>query len=384
MSTPVPAADTPPADPRPAAQPAEVPDVRPDEPPAEGAAASREPASLRATRAALRRLAAMPPRALRLLAGRPVVIDGQTLLPEAQIATRFLDAAPGERIEDLPVPQARAELEAESWLFGATTHIASVRDLDVPGADGPLRARLYDPLPGRRHDGIVLFFHGGGYVLGSLDVSDPMCRFLARCAGMPLLSIDYRLAPEHPYPAAAEDALAAARHVVAHLDEYGAAGARVVVAGESAGGGLAALVAQRVDGIAGQLLVTPWLDLAADGSTGSYWMFGDGYGLTHRLLAWYRAHYLTDLALATQVTASPGRVEDLTGQPPALIVISGFDPLRDEGVEYARRLEAAGVPVDLRVEEGMPHSALNATGVSRRARDVLDDIGAALRRMVAP
>lgn len=340
-----------------------------------------QPLSLRATRASLRRLAGMPPRALRLLAGRPVTVDGQTLLPEAQIAIRFLEAAPGESFEKLPLPQARVELDAEAWLFGASTHIAAVYDTDVSGAEGDLRARVYDPAPGADTAGVLVWFHGGGYVLGSLETSDAMCRFLARSSGFTVVSVDYRLAPEHPYPAGVEDAVAATEHVLANLGDIGASGARVVVGGESAGGGLAAVVAQRVTGLAGQLLVTPWLEQRDESP--SYELFGEGYTLTREQLEWYRAHYLPDQAMATQLGASPARCVDLSALPPAVVVVLGFDPLRDEALDYARRLEFAGVRTRLVVEPGLPHSAINATGVSRRVRELVDQTGTALRELVA-
>lgn len=336
------------------------------------------PLSLRATRATLRRLAGLPPQVLRVLAGRPVTVDGQRLRPEVQIAMRLLAAAPGEPIEKLPVPQARAELDAEAWLFGASTHIAAVTDTQVAGAEGELPARVYDPAPGSTPVGVLVWFHGGGFVLGGLDTSDAVCRFLARSSRFVIVSVDYRLAPEHPYPAGAEDAVAATRHVLAHLGDYGAGGARVVVGGESAGGGLAATVAQRVGGLAGQLLVNPWLELVDRSS--SYELFGEGYTLTAEQLDWYRAHYLPDPALAEQ--ASPARATDLTGLPPAVVLAFGFDPLRDEALGYARRLEDAGVPTEVIFEPGMPHSAINATGVSARVRELVDEAGQALRRLV--
>jgi len=238
--------------------------------------------------------------------------------------------------------------------------IGMVKDLAADGPDGAIPLRLYRP---RAVDaGVALpalvFFHGGGWVIGDLETHDVLCRQLTAEAGIAVVAVDYRLAPEVKFPAAVDDAWAATRWVVAHADRLGIDPRRIAVGGDSAGGNLAAVVAllARDAGtpqIALQALLYPVTDVGIEWP--SYQAFADGYLLTSESMRWFIAHYLTSEKEAADWRASPLRAPSLRGLPPALIVTAGFDPLRDEGEAYAKRLREAGVCVDAVCYGGMIH-----------------------------
>lgn len=226
--------------------------------------------------------------------------------------------------------------------------VASVQDTTVDGAAGPLKARIYRP----EGDGpfpTVAFFHGGGYVIGDLDTHDNTCRDICRGAQAVVVSVDYRLAPEHPFPAAFDDALAATRWVSSHAAELGADPTRLAVGGDSAGGNLAAAVAlaarDQADGrgplpIAFQLLIYPATDMRR--GHGSHRSNGEGYVLTRETMDYFIGHYLPAGTPATDWRASPLLAASHIGLPPALVLTAGYDPLVDEGLDYARALTAGG------------------------------------------
>ena len=238
--------------------------------------------------------------------------------------------------------------------------IGMVKDLAADGPDGAIPLRLYRP---RAVDaGVALpalvFFHGGGWVIGDLETHDVLCRQLTAEAGIAIVAVDYRLAPEAKFPAAVDDAWAATRWVVAHADRLGIDARRIAVGGDSAGGNLAAVVAllARDAGtpkIALQALLYPVTDVGTEWP--SYLAFADGYLLTSESMRWFIAHYLTSENEAVDWRVSPLRASSLRGLPPALIVTAGFDPLRDEGEAYARALRDAGVRVDYVCYGGMIH-----------------------------
>ncbi len=238
--------------------------------------------------------------------------------------------------------------------------IGMVRDLTADGPLGPIPLRVYRPagVPASTPLAVLVFFHGGGWVIGDLETHDVLCRQLTAGSGVSVVSVDYRLAPEHKFPAAVDDAWAATRWVVAHAGELGADASRLAVGGDSAGGNLAAVVAllardKGAPAIAVQVLIYPVTDLV--GETRSYRDFAEGYLLTREGMRWFIAHYLTAEAEAADWRASPLRAQSLAGLPPALIVTAGFDPLRDEGEAYAERLRDAGVRVDSVCYGGMIH-----------------------------
>lgn len=251
-----------------------------------------------------------------------------------------LAAMGGQSLRELGAPAARESFRAMQ-LAGEPVEVASVVDRTIPGPGGELPVRIYraadEPV------GVLLWYHGGGWVIGDLDTADPVARALAVEAGCLVVSVDYRLAPEHAHPAAVDDAWAALEWVRANAGELGVDVARLAVGGDSAGGHLAATVAQRArdEGIAlrHQLLVYPVTDLDAD--AGSRVSNGEGYFLTQESMVWFEECYLQGQAAGP---ASP-LDGDLAGVAPAHVLTAGFDPLRDEGEAYAAALEAAGVVV---------------------------------------
>lgn len=340
------------------------------------------PLADRATRVAARALFSLPRPVHRLLAGRPIVIDGQELDVEAQLGTRLLKLTVGKTFEELPLEEGRAQIESETYAFGDELPLETVRDLRIPGPAGDLPARLYRPDGIEGPSAALVYFHGGGWVLGDLSAADSVSRMLAEHARLTVISIDYRLAPEHPFPAGVEDAIAAFGHVVEHAADYDVDPAAVGVGGESAGGNLAAVVAQQAAlGVgpapAFQLLFMPVTDLSTKHE--SYRLFGEGFFLTEAQMDWYRERYLTDPAQSADPRVSPLLAEDVSGVAPAYVAVAGFDPLRDEGEAYAAKLAAAGVPVTLRRHSGIFHGLVNATGVSAAARRVLLEAAGALQ-----
>jgi acetyl esterase len=328
-------------------------------------------------------LAALPDRALRATLGRPVVADGQELHMEAQLGLKLLEISGSPPLERLSVADARAQVIHDAQAFeGRRVRLARVADLSVSGAAGPLGARLYTPDHNGGRGGLLVYFHGGGFVVCDLNTHDNACRFLAKRAGAAVLSVDYRRAPEHHFPAAIEDALAAFRFAVEHASELGADPANVAVGGDSAGGNLAAGVARLAAGAGGrapvfQLLFYPWLDLSRKRE--SYRLFGEGFYLTDAELDWYRHHYVTEEADVLDPRCSPLLADDLSGVAPAYVATAGFDPLRDEGEQYADRLRAAGVPVALRRHNDLIHAFVNAIGIGRVGREALLEAAGALR-----
>jgi acetyl esterase len=310
---------------------------------------------------AARALTSLPPAVQRVLAGRPTEIDGQRLATDTQLLIRLHDLSPPPEYDELSVPDARRELEHQAAsVAGRPWPVAEVRALEAGGRP----ARLYVPDVDR--GALLVYFHGGGHVLGSLDSHDQTCRFLAGTAKLRVLSTDYRLAPENPFPAAAEDALAAYEWALAHAGELGVDSTRIAVGGDSAGGNLAAVVSQLAETKpAMQLLIYPVCDLSEKRE--SYRLFSEGFFLTERNMDWYRGHYLPSEEAARDPRASPLLAGDLSGLPRAYLAIAGFDPLRDEGLAYARRLEEDGVDVRLAVHAGLIHGFANMTRLGRSA-----------------
>ncbi len=266
-------------------------------------------ASDRAQYLLVRGLAGLPDRVLRLLLRRPVIRDGQELEVELQLLLRLTELAGEPELDTLTVEGARDRITHDAATFaGPTVAVARASELTVDGADGPLSARLYVPVGAAEAGPLLVYYHGGGFVVGDLDSHDNLCRFLARQSGVTALSVDYRLAPEHPFPAPIDDALAAFRFAVEHAGELGVDPARIAVGGDSAGGNLAAGVAritaaEAAPAPAFQLLLYPWVDLSTERR--SQELFAEGFYLTRADLRWYRSHYLTDLSQATDPRCSP-------------------------------------------------------------------------------
>jgi acetyl esterase len=287
------------------------------------------------------------------------------------------------RIED-EVFSAPADGEGDGDDGDATDAAESldlVRDLSIPGPAGAIPLRAYRPAA-ETPTPVVVFFHGGGWTLGTLDSIDGVCRELARRAECVVVSVDYRLAPEHPFPAAVDDAYAAVEWVASHAGAFGGDPERLGVAGTSAGGNLAAAAALRAtlfDGpdIAHQALLYPILDHALD--TESYEENADGPLLTRADMRWFWEQYLQSPIDAHNPFAAPLRAPDLSGLPPATVVTAGFDPLRDEGVAYAEQLAAAGVSVEHRHFPSMAHGFLSLTADVDVADEAMDAVASDVR-----
>jgi acetyl esterase len=307
----------------------------------------------------------MPTSAKRLLAGgRSVTIDGNTLDPTLQLTLSGLRAVGmnGLVLGDDAIA-ARAQMREMCLGFsGPQVHVA-VRDVSIPGPAGQIAARHYRPATAEPAP-LLVFYHGGGWTIGDLDTHDALCRLTCRDADIHVLSIDYRLAPEHPAPAAVDDAYAAFQWAHEHASELGAIPGKVAVGGDSAGGNLAAVVSQLArDGVScdprGPMPVLQWLiyprtDFTAQ--TRSLSLFADGFLLTKRDIDWFETHYLGGSNIEpTDPRVSPLLADTLSGLPPALIATAGFDPLRDEGERYAAALRAAGTAVDLRSLRSLTH-----------------------------
>ena len=263
--------------------------------------------------------------------------------------------------------------------------IGAVRDAVT---DGAIPLRVYRPVgvPDTTALPALVFFHGGGWVIGDLETHDVLCRQLTAASGASVISVDYRLAPEHKFPAAAEDAWAATRWIVTHAAELGLDASRLAVGGDSAGGNLAAVVALMARDAGGpaitlQVLIYPVTDVMRE--TRTYADFAEGYMLTRDSMRWFIAHYLRSKDDASDWRVSPLRASSLAGLPPALIVTAGFDPLRDEGEQYANRLRDGGVMVDYACYGGMVHGFLGMGKLIDTAMRAVDHIGGVVRQALA-
>jgi len=289
-------------------------------------------------------------------------------------------AADPRPVQTLSIAEARARGGSLNFPLVPVEPVAEVRDL-VIDALPPVFARLYRPASGRLP--LLVYFHGGGWVMGSVAQADSFCRALANASGCAIVSVDYRLAPEDRYPAAAEDAYAATRWCAEHASALDIDAARIAVGGSSAGGNLAAVVAlkARDNGeppIAFQMLHVPVLD--HDFDNGSYRTNAEGLGLTREAMRWFWDNYVPDAAKRDEPSASPLRVKDLSVLPPALVITAECDPLRDEGKLYAARLLEAGIPVEYVEYAGMVHAFTSMAAVIKTGRRGIDDMGSALRR----
>ena len=298
-------------------------------------------------------------------------------------AREFLDqlaAAGAPTLTDLPVPDARLAIDALFASQNEPEPVARVENRRIPGPAGELPVRVYTP-EGKGPFPVLVFFHGGGWVLCGLDSHDGPCRALANAVPCLVVSVDYRLAPEHKFPAGADDAYAATRWVAEHAAELGGDAKHIAVGGDSAGGNLAAVVAlmARDRGgprLAHQLLVYPATDAGLD--TASYVENGEGYFLTGEMMRWFWNHYLRSHADVENPYASPLRAPRVGGLPPALVITAEYDPLRDEGEAYAARLREAGVPVRTTRYAGMIHGFFGMGAVFPQARTAINEAAAAL------
>ncbi|MFC8454142.1 alpha/beta hydrolase [Kitasatospora sp. NPDC057223] len=291
------------------------------------------------------------------------------LHPQAQALRERRSQSGAPPLYTLTPAEARAaDLADIQAAAGTPEPVAAVEEHRIPGPGGPLALRLYRPagVPDTGPLPALLYLFGGGWTLGSLDTSDALCRRLANAAGCVTASVGYRLAPEHPFPAAVQDCRAAVRLLSGQAAALGIDPGRIAVGGDSAGGNLAAALALlcRAEGgpaLRHQLLVYPNTDHRAD--TPSLRENDDPMLFNRRSVQWYWGHYLAAAADGDDPLASPLRAADLSGLPPATVITAEYDPLRDEGEQYADALRAAGVPVDARRYDGMPHGFFAMAGV---------------------
>jgi acetyl esterase len=297
-------------------------------------------------------------------------------------ARRFLDQVAALKrppIAEIPLPEIRAYFEESfSRLAGPPVAVGAVRDVEAPGPRGPIPVRVYTPEGADAVRPLFVWFHGGGYTCGSRESYDAVCRLLTRESGCVVASVDYRLAPEFPAPAPFEDCYAAFEWLAAHAAELGADPSRIGVGGDSAGGNLAASVAIRARDANGpkilhQLLVYPNVTNRSDDA--SFRAYGDGYFLDAERIAFYYRNYIPAPEHADAPGAYANKAETLRGLPPATIVLAECDPLHDQGVAYAERLRADGVPAEVREYPGMIHAFFSFIGIFDDGRRAVTEAG---------
>ena len=301
--------------------------------------------------------------------------------PQAATVLELIEGAGGPQLQDMTPADARTMYEAMAEVRTSEEPLGAVEDLVIAGPGGDLALRLYRP----EGDGpfpVTMFFHGGGWVIGSIASHDALCRSLASRSGAAVVSVEYRLAPEAPFPAALEDCYAATAHVAAEAAALGLDASRLGVAGDSAGGNLAAatcLLARDRGGpaLCFQLLVYPVTDHAY--GLPSFTENGEGYFLTGEAMRWFSGHYLVEPGDGKDPLASPLLAEDLAGLPPALVITAEFDPLRDEGEAYGARLAEAGVRAEVQRYDGMIHGFVSMAAMLDQGATAVDECAAALR-----
>jgi len=308
------------------------------------------------------------------------------LHPQAQAFVDQINALPRPPIAELTVEEARAGLKG--LLPPSDEVVGVIDDFELPGADGqPVRARAYTPRDaGAGALPLLIWLHGGGWVTGDLDSHDATCRTLANSAGCKVIAVDYRLAPEHKFPAGLNDCYASLQWIAAHAEDLGIDPRRIVISGDSAGGNLAASVALMArdrggPALAFQLLVYPVTHHAFD--TPSYRTYGEGYLLSEEGMRWNWNHYLPDAAAGLDPLASPLLAPDLRGLPPALVIVAECDPLADESEAYAKRLAEAGVAVECKRYDGMLHAFFTLGQVFDDGRAAVAHASGVLRRVLA-
>ncbi|GAB2652403.1 alpha/beta hydrolase [Saccharopolyspora gloriosae] len=326
---------------------------------------------------------ALPRPLRRLIAGAPLRLDGQELSLDAQLLLAMQKLTGSTRLSADTPELAREQMTQSSGIVNrAPLTGVAVGERSIPTPNGELAARLYRPQELTEHSPLLVFFHGGGWVIGDLDSHDDLCRYFAKTAGVRVLSVDYRLAPEARFPAAFDDALAAFRYAVDKAGELGTRPDLIAVGGDSAGGNLAAAVSyhttrQAERAPAFQLLMYPAVDASV--RRRSRELFGDGLLLTDGDMTWFLDQYTGPALDRTDLRLSVLLAEDLSGLPPAHVVTVGFDPLRDEGEEYARRLAEAGVPVVARRFDDLIHGFGNLRQAGTRFNEALSEIAGTLR-----
>src|SRR5262245_9635894 len=305
--------------------------------------------------------------------------------PQAQKIIDALNALNLKPVEESTVEEARESMRSRTAALGPFEDVAAVTDHRVPVKSGEITVRVYSP-GGKGPLPALVFYHGGGWVIGDLYTHDGICRSIANAAGCIVASVDYRMAPEQKYPVAVEDSYTGFEWVLANAGKLGVDARRVAVGGDSAGGNLAAAVSlmARDRGTTlpiQQTLIYPVTNYSFD--TPSYRENATGFLLTLAGMRWFWNHYLARDAQGKEPYASPLLAQSLAGLPPALVITAGCDPLRDEGEAYAARLRDAGVPVTLTRYEGIFHGFIRMTRLLDKAKAALDEIAGSLKKAFA-
>ena len=334
-----------------------------------------------AERQLYRGIMGLPRPVQQLVAGRPMRREGQTLATDVQTTLRLMRITREPELASVPVPESRRLLRRHTALTGGNQPIGAVRELAVGDRSG----RLYVPSGATSPGPMLVWFHGGGFMYGDLDTHDPACRFLAEQSGVRVLSVDYRLAPEDPFPAAHDDCDASYRWAVQHAESLGADPARLAVGGDSAGGTLAAstaIMAARAGlPLAFQLLIYPATDMR--GGSESRRTYNRRLVLTQEFMDAVSTSYLPGDGQELDPRASPLLADLPAGLAPAYVATAGFDPLRDEGEAYARKLADAGVTLELRRFPEQLHGFMHVVGVGRSCRQAMSEIAGRLRAALA-
>ena len=301
--------------------------------------------------------------------------------PQAKAVLDQFASMGGQQLHEMSVAQARELILGMVALAGEPESVARIENRTVPGPAGQIPVRIYTPV-GTAPFPVLVYFHGGGWVIGNLDTHDGICRSLANRVGCLVVSVDYRLAPEHRFPAAPEDCYAATRWLAEHAGSLGGDKGRIAVGGDSAGGNLAAVVALMARDRGGpklafQLLVYPATD--TDFETRSYRENSEGYFLTRADMVWFWNHYAPRDEDRRNPYAAPLRAASLRGLPPALVITAEFDPLCDDGNAYAARLREDGVPVRLSQQDGLIHGFFQMGAVIDRGRASVDEASRAVK-----
>jgi acetyl esterase len=338
------------------------------------------PFRIRVQGAAIRFIYALPLPIRRAMAGPPVRIDGQELTLYAQLMVRLKNLSGSEVFAD-PIDKSRERYEALGPVIGGrSTEPIATREVSIPAEHGDIPSTLYTPASVPEPSGLLVYYHGGGFSVGSRISHDPVARYFATRAGVRVLSVEYRRAPENPFPAAAEDAIAAFEYAQRHAPDLGAHPNRIAVGGDSAGGNLAAVAAQqsvRRGDVppAFQLLMYPPTDIGTRRPSRDISRLGVTF--SDQNFQWAIGNYVPPGTDLTDPRLSPLH-GDITGLPPAYIATAGFDPLRDEGEAYAEKLRAGGIPVVLSRQADLPHGYLNMVGIGGRFAEAAAEAAGAL------
>lgn len=334
----------------------------------------------------LRFVFGLPAPVRRLITGPPITLDGQRLHPQAQLLLKLQRLSGEDWTTTTPTANRTALTRSSAMVGGPAIEGVTTRPVLIPRAGGDLPARFYQPVGLADGSPLLIFYHGGGWVSGDLESHDNLCRFLAVEAGVRVLAVDYRLAPEHPFPAAVDDAMTAFTYAVEHAAELGVDPDRIALGGDSAGGNLAAVTALQAARAGGPkpvflLLLYPGVDASV--RRRSRELFGQGFFLTDEKMDWFLDHYAPEQSVRMDPRLSVLLAEDLGGLPPTYLATAGFDPLRDEGEAFAEKLAQAGVPVVLRRYEGLFHGYANILGVGGIFREAVSEAVGSLRTGLA-